>query len=251
MTKVKGVTLQDWLRVRIKYLPEFRHYLALLEGPPQTRGTQIHKEISEIFHTFKPILDLSDSAHLIDELKNTLTELRSIPPPPSGEASGPRGMPFICMHCTDPCVLQSFKNIPPFHDMLLSDMSWESRISRLQQLASLGYDKLHKLCFSHCDLNKTNIIVSEDGRLAAIVNWETAGWSPEYWELTMTKKQSMGSEVMPTFWNSIGVFGNGLYDKELELEQALWRSNGDMSVPPDVVPDNPLDVPLMAPYDLI
>ncbi len=63
----------------------------------------------------------------------------------------------------------------------------------------------------------------------------------------MTERQSMGSEVMQTFWNAVGVPGNGLYDKELELEQALWRSTGDMSVPPGVVPDDPLDVPVVAP----
>ncbi len=118
---------------------------------------------------------------------------------------------------------------------------------RLQQLASPVYDKPHRLCFSHCDRNKISIIVSEDGRLAAIVDWETAGWFPEYWEFTMTERQSMGSEVMQTFWNAVGVPGNGLYDKELELEQALWRSTGDMSVPPGVVPDDPLDVPVVAP----
>ncbi|PBK70371.1 hypothetical protein ARMSODRAFT_109688 [Armillaria solidipes] len=250
MTKVEGVTLQDWLWARTKYPPEFHRYLALLEGPPQMQGKQSLKEISEILRTFELVLDLSDGAQLIDDLKRAFTELRSILPP-SGEVSGLHSLPFIYMRYTDRRVLQPFKGIRAFHDMLLSDVSWESCIPRLQQLASPVYDKPHRLCFSHCDLTKTNIIASEDGRLAAIVDWETAGWFPEYWEFTMMERQSMGSEVMQTFWNAVGVLGNGLYDKELQLEQALWRSTGIMSVPPGVVPDDPLDVLLVAPCDLI
>ncbi|KAK0462986.1 uncharacterized protein EV420DRAFT_1147761 [Desarmillaria tabescens] len=244
MKKIKGVTLQDWLWTRTKYSPEFHYYLTLLEGPPHMRGTQTVKEISEILRTFNPALDISGGAQLIDDLKQALTEFRSIPPPPSGQVSGPHGSPFIYMRCTDRCVLQPFKNIRAFHDMLLADVSWESRMPRLLQLSAPVYDKPHRLCFSHCDLNKTNIIVSEDNRLAAIIDWEAAGWFPEYWEFMMTERQSMGSDVMQTFWNAIGVLGKGLYDKGLELERALWRSTGDMSVPPGVIPDDPLDVPL-------
>lgn len=243
MTKVKGITLCDWLWARTKYPPEFYHYLALLQGPSHMRGTQSLKEISEILRTFDYTLDLSD-APLISDLRQALTELRSLPPPSSGEVSGPNGSPFVYMRCSDRRVFQPFKSIRAFHDMLLAEVSCESRMPRLLQLASPVYDKPHKLCFSHCDLHKTNIIFSEEGRLAAIIDWEAAGWFPEYWECTMTERLSMGSEVMHTFWNAVGVLGNGLYDKELELEEALWRSTGDLAIPPGVIPDDPLDVPL-------
>lgn len=39
----------------------------------------------------------------------------------------------------------------------------------------------HSIAFTHGDLRRANIIV-KDGRLAAIIDWELAGWYPTYWE---------------------------------------------------------------------
>ncbi|KAI0005244.1 kinase-like protein [Xylariaceae sp. FL0662B] len=41
----------------------------------------------------------------------------------------------------------------------------------------------HKLVFTHGDLHATNILVS-DGRIVALLDWEFAGFYPEYVELT-------------------------------------------------------------------
>ncbi|OJD20949.1 hypothetical protein ACJ73_07711 [Blastomyces percursus] len=43
------------------------------------------------------------------------------------------------------------------------------------------YEKKYDVCFSHSDLNMTNIII-RDGRLFELVDWENAGFKPEYWE---------------------------------------------------------------------
>jgi aminoglycoside phosphotransferase (APT) family kinase protein len=39
----------------------------------------------------------------------------------------------------------------------------------------------HNIVFSHGDLNLDNILV-ENGRIVALLDWECAGWYPEYWE---------------------------------------------------------------------
>ena len=39
----------------------------------------------------------------------------------------------------------------------------------------------HKILFAHGDFRPTNIII-KDGHVAAIIDWEMAGWYPEYWE---------------------------------------------------------------------
>ncbi|PBL01842.1 hypothetical protein ARMGADRAFT_1107834 [Armillaria gallica] len=95
MTEVKGVTLVQWLLSRTTYPPEFFHCSDLIFGPAHLRGGRSLKELSELMTSFnKPVLDLlSDSALLIADLKKALTELRSIPPPPSGEVSGLHGSP--------------------------------------------------------------------------------------------------------------------------------------------------------------
>jgi serine/threonine protein kinase len=47
-------------------------------------------------------------------------------------------------------------------------------------LRSLYRDN-HCIVFTHGDLTPRNIMVSE-GRIVAIIDWEFAGWYPEYWE---------------------------------------------------------------------
>ena len=37
--------------------------------------------------------------------------------------------------------------------------------------------------FTHSDITPRNILV-KDGKITAIVDWEMAGWYPEYWEYT-------------------------------------------------------------------
>ncbi|KAE8139947.1 hypothetical protein BDV38DRAFT_240654 [Aspergillus pseudotamarii] len=41
----------------------------------------------------------------------------------------------------------------------------------------------YKSFFSHADLHSTDIIISQ-GRLSRVVDWECAGYFPEYWEFT-------------------------------------------------------------------
>ncbi|KAK0490407.1 kinase-like protein [Armillaria novae-zelandiae] len=252
MTEVKGVTLGQWLFAKTTFPPEFLHYSDLIFGPAHLRGGRSLKELSELMKSFnKLVLDLSDSAVLIADLKKALTELRSITLPLSGEVSGLHGSPFVHIRCGDRYVVQPLKNIRSFHDMLLANVSFMSRMSRLLQMATPVYAKPHKLCFSHCDLNHTNILVTEDGRLAAIIDWEAAGWFPEYWEYTSQRMQNMDSEILDRFWDAVGVFESGCYEEELELERALWHSTGDTAVPPGIWPDDPLDIPLHEDKDVI
>ncbi|KAK0473072.1 kinase-like domain-containing protein [Armillaria novae-zelandiae] len=182
---------------------------------------------------FEPTVDLSDSVALLADLRRALLELRAIPPPPSGQVSGANGTPFIYMRCTSRVVLQPFESIRAFHDMLLQSCGVRSRMPRLLKLAEPVYAKEHRLCFTHSDLHTRNILV-KDGRLAGIIDWETAGWFPEYWEYTMLEIRAiLNVQGWQIFWDAVGVFGTQ-YQKELELERALCYSTGDMAVMPEI-----------------
>ncbi len=41
--------------------------------------------------------------------------------------------------------------------------------------------QVHKIVFTHADLRPANIIV-KNGHIVGIIDWEMAGWYPEYWE---------------------------------------------------------------------
>lgn len=76
----------------------------------------------------------------------------------------------------------------------------------------------HKIVFTHGDLWHHNIMVHE-GRLAGIIDWEAAGWLPEYWECTTIlrarKKDSWWTRFVRDIWASG-------YEDELEREKVLW-----------------------------
>ncbi|KAI9744760.1 MAG: hypothetical protein M1818_001685 [Claussenomyces sp. TS43310] len=58
-----------------------------------------------------------------------------------------------------------------------------SKSLRLGILPDLVHRDDHRIVFTHSDLSMRNILV-KDGRISAIVDWENAGWYPEYWEYT-------------------------------------------------------------------
>ena len=73
--------------------------------------------------------------------------------------------------------------------------------------------------YSHADLSPENVIV-KDGRIAAIIDWEFAGWWPEYWEYT--KIWYGYREYRADFYKKL----DGLiqtYPDELAAEMALWK----------------------------
>jgi hypothetical protein len=58
-----------------------------------------------------------------------------------------------------------------------------------------------------------------DGKVAAIVDWQFAGWYPEYWEYT---KAHFGLMNMPD-WYAEFQRAVTRYDDELAAERTLWR----------------------------
>ncbi|PBK65507.1 hypothetical protein ARMSODRAFT_436833 [Armillaria solidipes] len=240
MKAIEGITLHEWLCPRVTFPPEFHHYFDLLVNGDGTRTD----ELRTILQGFEPIADLSDSSELISDLRRALLELRAITPPPSGQVSGANGAPFITLRFSNRDILQPFENIGAFHEMLLQSCSIRSRLPRLRTVAKPVYARRHRLCFSHLDLSTSNILV-KDGRLAGIVDWETAGWFPEYCEYTTLQIRNISHvKGLRIFWDAVGVFDHEQYRDELYVERVLFRSTGDTALVPGIIPDDPIDRPL-------
>jgi hypothetical protein len=80
------------------------------------------------------------------------------------------------------------------------------------------HSRQYRTFFSHADLCTGNIIV-RDGKIAAMVDWQFAGWYPEYWEYT---KAHFGLLNMPD-WYAEFQRAVARYDDELAAERALRR----------------------------
>ncbi|EEQ35450.1 hypothetical protein McanCB56680_005060 [Microsporum canis] len=65
----------------------------------------------------------------------------------------------------------------------------------------------HKIHFAHADLAPRNILVDEKtGKVNAVIDWERAGWYPEYWDyVRMSYDRSMKKEMgaYTVLWKSL------------------------------------------------
>ncbi|KAN0119420.1 Protein kinase-like domain containing protein [Hyaloscypha variabilis] len=66
--------------------------------------------------------------------------------------------------------------------------------------------------FTHGDLSSLNVLVRED-QIVGIIDWETAGWYPSYWEYTTAWQIDKFQEPMPA---------------ELEMEMIRLKDFGDV-----------------------
>jgi len=54
----------------------------------------------------------------------------------------------------------------------------------------------HEIVFTHADLHPSNILVNE-GHISGIVDWQDAGWYPEYWEYVTIMNRCTG------YWDTL------------------------------------------------
>ncbi|KAJ6114899.1 hypothetical protein N7486_000677 [Penicillium sp. IBT 16267x] len=75
----------------------------------------------------------------------------------------------------------------------------------------------HRIVFTHGDLKPHNILV-RGGQITGFLDWESAGWYPDYWDFT-TALRFAREEF---WWYSFVIgLGGGAYSAELECERAL------------------------------
>lgn len=75
-----------------------------------------------------------------------------------------------------------------FHDFLLAPAS--------------GYG--FETWTEYINLRPRNVLVGGDGHLAGFLDWESAGWYPEYWDFTTAMKFGAGGLVVWRGWVAWG-----------------------------------------------
>jgi aminoglycoside phosphotransferase (APT) family kinase protein len=109
----------------------------------------------------------------------------------------------------------------------------EAAFSRELMFSDDAARRGHRVVFTHADLNPRNILVERRGEgqgtlggrwvVAGIVDWENAGFYPEYWDCT---KAFFEGFRWSTRYNDMvkKVFASlGDYERELEVERRSWK----------------------------
>jgi hypothetical protein len=159
---------------------------------------------------------------VLSQLKEMVREMRSIPPPQGqGIASVDGGQLFDC-RLPGSLRFGPFGCVADFHTYLRYGIHFSPRnepeINKLIDLHSGQWP----LVFTHGDLSSLNVLVRGD-QIVGIVDWETSGWFPAYWEYTTA------CQVNPqnSFWrHEIDRFLDP-QPLELSMEQIRHKYFGD------------------------
>ncbi|KAF2210712.1 hypothetical protein CERZMDRAFT_44756, partial [Cercospora zeae-maydis SCOH1-5] len=91
--------------------------------------------------------------------------------------------------------------------------------SLIRSALSGSLPKDSRIVLSHCDLSPRNIIVKE-GRIQALLDWEYAGWYPEYWEYVKFFDRTTSCQDWKHFAEHVF---DVQYPRELLAYQAILR----------------------------
>jgi aminoglycoside phosphotransferase (APT) family kinase protein len=108
-----------------------------------------------------------------------------------------------------------FDSMTEFLDFLTEDVEFAR--TEIPSISAL-YKKQYEACFTHSDLHPTNII-TQQGRLSGIVDWEHASFKPEYWEYTRAVWPYPGDKRRAEEFRK--AFDKD-YEEELVAERKLW-----------------------------
>lgn len=130
-------------------------------------------------------------AKILGQLRQMVTELRSVPPPDGAIVSSVDGGPFYDCRLPSKHIWGPFKTTRDFHEALANggniDLKYANLPDEVSELFAFYRQCGNELVLTHGDLSSLNILVEGD-KVVGIVDWETAGWFPPYWEYTCAKQ---------------------------------------------------------------
>ncbi|KAL1860996.1 hypothetical protein Plec18170_001511 [Paecilomyces lecythidis] len=157
----------------------------------------------------------------LEELKICVESIRLWHPPGQDIVCSPLGTKLRSSRVPGH-VMGPFASQKDFHKYLLSPASMHGFKSTAEyEKTLLCAEKLqqrqYQIMFTHGDLKAHNILVGDDGHLSGFLDWESAGWYPEYWEFTTAMRFGRAS-----WWFQVASWiGGDRYLDELESDIAL------------------------------
>lgn len=130
-----------------------------------------------------PYLTPQDKQHITAQVHDFLAKMRAIPFPEGGVIGDCLGHEIRDRRTYFTYNSPVCADEPAFNEYLVSSIHKNTPLPLRDALADRVRSSTgHRIVLSHCDLQPRNIIANEQGDLAAVIDWEDAGWYPEYWE---------------------------------------------------------------------
>ncbi|KAE8152907.1 kinase-like protein [Aspergillus avenaceus] len=166
----------------------------------------------------------NSKAKLLSQLAKKICEMRDLQPPEGMEVASLDGESlFDCRIPGHSLRFGPFNNTQDFHRHLRRVMGFDSRLDPEIQDLIKQQSKPWPLVFTRGDLSSLNILVRGD-EIVGIIDWETAGWYPFYWEYTSAHQVNPQN----SFWvNEIDKFLQPM-PEELAMERIRQKHFGDI-----------------------
>lgn len=138
-------------------------------------------------------------AIILAQLRRMISELRSTPPPEGASIGGVGGGPFCDCRLPSKLLWGPFDMTRAFYEALANGADLNAEYANLlddvYELFEFYRNLDTQLVLMHGDLSTLNILVEGDD-VVGIVDWETSGWFPLYWEYICAKYVNLVNE----FW---------------------------------------------------
>ncbi|KAH4007751.1 hypothetical protein HBI13_149880 [Parastagonospora nodorum] len=123
----------------------------------------------------------------------------------------------IPSHAVGPCDSETEFNDHLFNSISSHGFDSQEKFKETLETAERLREMHHPIVFTHGDLKHHNIMVL-NGHISGFLDWESAGWYPDYWEFTTPLR--FGPRDF--WWNELlWSLGGEEYAVELESEKAL------------------------------
>jgi len=163
-------------------------------------------------------------AKILLQLKEMVNEMRALPPPDNMGISNVDGGSLFDSRLPGSSVrFGPFRTIQEFHRHLRGGLEGHpDHFPEIRSLITQHEGPWPAPCFTHADLSSLNILVCGDS-VVGIIDWETAGWYPTYWEYATAYNVNPRNE----FWREqVDKFLEPM-PEELDMEKIRLKYFGD------------------------
>ncbi|KAK3940148.1 kinase-like protein [Diplogelasinospora grovesii] len=164
-----------------------------------------------------PKMDGKARSETIRQLKSYLEQLHQLRPPGAGWIGSASGGPAYDHRLSNMSTCGPFASVAEFHDFLVAPVRQCPRPELVSKYRSQLPDT-YDVRFAHADLSWENILVDvSTGKVTGILDWEMAGFWPEWWEY---RKALFGSRSQP-WWTQLLKEVITEYPRETDIDMEL------------------------------